>query len=460
MVVTCCQTTDVAKVWWFTTEPRNFDPSIHPFQQCREYARALNATKIEKMFAKPFLGSLDGHRDGVFCLAKHPKRLPVVFSGSYDGEIRVWNIAEKRCLAAVPAHDGFVRGLCVDPQNADRFLSVGDDKCIKEWSFERASTTDFEPVQNIATKHMIYDITHNYRQAIFATSGEGVFVWDYSRTTPLRAFDWGVDSVQKIRFNPVETNILAAAAADRSIILYDSRGHVPLRKVVLKMKSNAIAWNPMEAFSFVVASEDYNLYTFDMRNLSSAVVVHIDHVAAVMDVDISPTGKEFVSGSYDKTLRIFPCDSSKCRHRNFKFSGWKFFHFPPYFREVYHTKRMQRIMSVLYSNDSKYILSGSDEMNIRLWKAVAWEKLGPTRRNEKEALAYNEKLKAKFAHHPEIKRIRQNRHVPKHIFNARKELSEIRQSKARKESNIRLHSKPGTVPEISIKKQSIVGEHE
>lgn len=27
-----------------------------------------------------------------------------------------------------------------------------------------------------------------------------------------------------------------------------------------------------------------------------------------MDVDYAPTGKEFVSGSYDKTIRIFPVD--------------------------------------------------------------------------------------------------------------------------------------------------------
>jgi WD repeat and SOF domain-containing protein 1 len=37
---------------------------------------------------------------------------------------------------------------------------------------------------------------------------------------------------------------------------------------------------------------------------------------------------------------------------------------------------MQRVNKVLWSRDSKYILSASDEMNIRLWKAVAWEKLG------------------------------------------------------------------------------------
>lgn len=31
----------------------------------------------------------------------------------------------------------------------------------------------------------------------------------------------------------------------------------------------------------------------------------MDHVSAVIDVDFSPTGKEIVTGSYDKTIRIF-----------------------------------------------------------------------------------------------------------------------------------------------------------
>ena len=43
---------------------------------------------------------------------------------------------------------------------------------------------------------------------------------------------------------------------------------------------------------------------------------------------------------------------------------------------MYHTKRMQHVICVRWSADNKYILSGSDEMNIRLWKADASEKLG------------------------------------------------------------------------------------
>lgn len=37
---------------------------------------------------------------------------------------------------------------------------------------------------------------------------------------------------------------------------------------------------------------------------------------------------------------------------------------------------MQHVICIKWSSDNKYILSGSDEMNIRLWKANAAEKLG------------------------------------------------------------------------------------
>lgn len=91
--------------------------------------------------------------------------------------------------------------------------------------------------------------------------------------------------------------------------------------------------------------------------MKTPVNVHMDHVEAVIDVDYSPTGKEFVSGSYDKSIRIFEITKGRSR-------------------EVYHTKRMQRLTCMAWSLDNKYVISGSDEMNIRIWKAKASEKLG------------------------------------------------------------------------------------
>ena len=66
---------------------RNYDPSLHPFEVAREYTRAMNAVKMERMFARPFICSLDGHRDSVQCLTKHSIQLSLILSGSCDGEV-------------------------------------------------------------------------------------------------------------------------------------------------------------------------------------------------------------------------------------------------------------------------------------------------------------------------------------------------------------------------------------
>jgi WD repeat and SOF domain-containing protein 1 len=56
----------------------------------------------------------------------------------------------------------------------------------------------------------------------------------------------------------------------------------------------------MEAYNFALASEDHDILLFDSRNMSRALNVLKDHVAAVMDVQFSPTGQELVSASYDR----------------------------------------------------------------------------------------------------------------------------------------------------------------
>jgi DDB1- and CUL4-associated factor 13 len=167
----------------------------------------------------------------------------------------------------------------------------------------------------------------------------------------------------------------------------------------------------------------------------------MDHVGAVMGLDYSPTGKEFASASYDKTIRIFQTQVGRSR-------------------EVYHTKRMQHVIAIKWSSDNKYLISASDEMNIRLWKAQAAEKLGLMRPREKEQMEYNEKLREKFKHFPDIKRIKRHRHVPKTILNAQKETRIMKASRQRKEANRRAHSKAGSVPYVPEKKKNIVEELE
>lgn len=239
--------------------PRNYDPSLHPFEAAREYVRALNATKLDRVFAKPFIGNLDGHRDSISCISKHPIHLTTLISGAFDGEVRVWDITQKRCMREFVAHDGILQGVVYMP-HGNAFLTIGDDKNIKMWKSLTPQFGEEEaPVNTMLSKSVLSAISHSYRDKTFATCGEVCQIWEEGRNEPIKTFQWGVDSMHAVAFNPVQNNLMAVCASDRSVILYDTREAGPLRKVVMKLRANKLAWNPMEAFIFTCANEDFKL---------------------------------------------------------------------------------------------------------------------------------------------------------------------------------------------------------
>ena len=49
--------------------------------------RALNAAKMDRMFAKPFIASLESHIDAVEVLCKKQGTVNIIASGSWDGGV-------------------------------------------------------------------------------------------------------------------------------------------------------------------------------------------------------------------------------------------------------------------------------------------------------------------------------------------------------------------------------------
>jgi DDB1- and CUL4-associated factor 13 len=278
------------------------------------------------MFAAPFIGDFGrGHVDGVYSMAKDPKSLEHFASGSGDGVVKVWDLSTRGEVWSAPAHEHIVKGMAWTRDR--KLLSCGADKTVKLFD-PYNSPAGSAPVATYFGNNGFTGISHHRKETAFAaSSSSAISIYDLSRTstTPVQTLAWptAVDTINCVSFNQTETSILASTATDRSIVMYDLRTNSAISKVVLTLASNALAWNPMEAFNFVVGNEDHNLYMFDQRKMDRALNVYKDHVAAVMDVDFSPTGEEIVSASYDRSLRLWNRSNGHSR-------------------DIYHTKRMQR----------------------------------------------------------------------------------------------------------------------
>lgn len=425
---------------------RNLEATAHPMQRAREYTRAVTASKMDRMFAKPFVGSLgNGHMDAVLCTATSRRSLVPLLSGAADGSVKLWDLQTRTSMVEIPhAHSRIVNDVVFD-SSGRYFFSCGDDGKMHQWAIHPTKDDkdgSIKPISTWAAQEGAFkSLDHHWISDTFVTASDSaVQVWTPHRSTALQTHAdlWGsTDTVHVVRCHPSEHALLANCSMDRGIGLHDTRTGSALQKTVLQMRSNDLQWNPMEPMNFVVANEDYNAYTFDMRKLSEPTRIYKGHVGAVMSVSWSPTGREFVTGSYDRTIRIFKCNQGTSR-------------------DIYHTKRMQRVFTVNYTMDDQFIISGSDETNIRIWKAHASKKLGQLSTREEKSMNYQQALIRRHSHLPEVKQIVRSRKIPRTIQKQTAQAHVQKESQDRKHANRVKYSKDGTHKFIPERQKIVV----
>ncbi|RXW20228.1 hypothetical protein EST38_g5624 [Candolleomyces aberdarensis] len=267
------------------------------------------------------------------------------------------------------------------------------------------------------------------------------------RPTPISnlTFPTSNETVSSVRFNLAEPSVLASVGSDRTFTLYDIRTGKAERRVVMQFRSNALSWPPTLPTMALLASEDHNLYTFDARHLAAPVQIYKGHVAAVMSCEWAPTGVEFVSGGWDRTVRIW-----SSREAGGKEKG-------PGGREVvYHTKRMQRVTSTIYSSDARYILSGSDDGNVimRIWNAKASDKLGVITARERAAMEYRQSLTKRWSVDKDVG----TWHLPKAVYKASQLKTAMLDARRVKEDRRRKDTRAGESKPVAEKKKVIFAE--
>ena len=272
---------------------RNLAPHLHPFSKPREYTRALTAVKMDRMFAKPFVGALGGHQDGVYTLGKDPRRVSVVAGGGGDGEVIVHSLTMRRPLLKLPqAHKGMVGGVCWTSDTRDGrrgLVTCGKlDGTVKIWK-SKAFTPglqddgfdgsefadgagssgfldsagavgeagfdeeggglaldekkrdlvgkDLEPIMTYTSKNGFNSIDHHRDDPVFATASNTVQIWDETRSAPLSTLQFGgsLETVTGVRFNQSETSVLASVGGDRTLCLYDVRTGKAERRIVMQV---------------------------------------------------------------------------------------------------------------------------------------------------------------------------------------------------------------------------------
>lgn len=383
------------------------DPVHHPMLLEREYVRALNSAKIERMLAKPFVMALTHHREGINRLSKDYESNLFV-SSSYDNKVVLWDLTTKNVVKE-RYFDSIVNGIGIEEDRlyVTQNKTVIINNTINIDNISNINNGISDTVLEIPSIVTSIDLNNN----LAVGHNDGISIFDIGRLTPKTTFS--VENVTSVKYNRSFKYVLAALSG-LTINMMDIRSGKEFLNIDNTFNNNCISFNPQEGNRFVVGGEDGNGYLYDMRNVERPLEIYRGHTNAIVAASFDPTGREVATGSFDRTIRIFKSDERKSR-------------------DCYYNDRMHIVYGVEYSNDGDYIVSGSDDGSLRIWKSEASKKAVMSKA-EKETLEYNKALRDKFKNVGEISRITKHRFLNKEIKNEMRVKHEMYEGKLRREA--------------------------
>jgi WD40 repeat protein len=259
---------------------------------------------------------LKGHSASVMSVAVTPPLktggVSLAISGSWDGTVRVWNLETGKVIRGFKGTWKTVKSVALTA-DGKRALSGSDDNVIHVWDLEAgkeilslAGHTDL--VQSLA-------FSPDGNRVLSGGDDNSIRLWDLSSGKELRRFEGHTDTVTSVTFAATGRWILSGSS-DKTARIWDPESGRELRRFQgHETWVNSVAYSPdgrriMTGCGGEIVDGQFTHGTDTLLHLwdvaSTQEIGRLEgHTASVTSLAFSPDGRRALSGSLDKTVRLW-----------------------------------------------------------------------------------------------------------------------------------------------------------
>ncbi|KAJ6693735.1 hypothetical protein OIU85_004506 [Salix viminalis] len=293
-----------------------------------------------------------GHKDVVTNIMFHPDtNKTLLFSGSADATVRVWDLLAKKCIATLERHFSALTSMAVS-EDGWTLLTAGRDKVVNLWDLHdyvcKMTVPTYEVLEGLCVVKSgteLASILGSCNQQsgkrkdrsspiYFVTVGERgtVRIWDSECGVSLyeqKSSDVTVssDTDDSLRgftaavILPLDQGLLCVTV-DHHFLFYSLLGH-PEEKFQLILSKRLVGYNEEildmrflgeEEKFLAVATNLEQVQVYDMESMScSYVLAGHNEIVLCLDTCVSSSGRPLlVTGSKDNTTRLWNSESRNC----------------------------------------------------------------------------------------------------------------------------------------------------
>eukprot|EP00928_Gymnodinium_smaydae_P034777 TRINITY_DN2457_c0_g2_i1.p1 TRINITY_DN2457_c0_g2~~TRINITY_DN2457_c0_g2_i1.p1 ORF type:complete len:659 (-),score=145.28 TRINITY_DN2457_c0_g2_i1:53-1990(-) len=226
----------------------------------------------------------------------------VLFTGSQDCNIMIWDLNNLQYIGTLPGHRGFVK--CMAASLSRKMLCSGSqDKTIKVWSLETFSSTKTLHGHTSEVNSLV--MMEGADVLVSGSEDKSIRVWDLSSLTLLTSLE-NAHGSSVFALAQLDGGLLLSASRDRTVKVWLSSTWQARRTLSPPHYDGVSALTVGASQSrFYSASRDRSIRRWDARNFESDLQLTHAHGDWLTSLALAPSENVLFSGSKDCVVKVW-----------------------------------------------------------------------------------------------------------------------------------------------------------